>query len=256
VRHWTDLAGRVADGRAQELEACWVIPALRTPAPEATSELAEEQLADAEPIPVAAPVADAAVRSALPIGVSVTALVATEPEPEWGERAGAHGAAALVGTAIHAALERLDLDAEPAVWSAQRERISEQIRASSGSGARDRALADALACWDALCGGPLATRMREIAPRILARELPVLLGPGEECVGFVTGSIDLLYRDEDGRLVVVDYKTDRERGEAGALRYAKQGQLYCRAVAEALGADPPPRFEIWWLRCGQIEAIL
>jgi ATP-dependent helicase/nuclease subunit A len=81
------------------------------------------------------------------------------------------------------------------------------------------------------------------------------MGPREGALGFVTGSVDLLYRDDDGRLVVVDYKTDRERGEPGAARYAKQGELYCRAVGEALGADPPPRFEIWWLRTGVVEAL-
>jgi len=60
--------------------------------------------------------------------------------------------------------------------------------------------------------------------------------------------------------VVVDYKTDREQPRAGASaqreRYARQGELYCRAVAEALCPDRPPRFEIWWLRSGEIEAIL
>ena len=161
---------------------------------------------------------------------------------------------------IHAALERLDLAAEPgAQWSAQRERIAAQIGAAAAPGERERALADALACWDALGAGPLAVRLREVADRILARELPVLLGASEGALGFVAGSIDLLYRGEDGRLVVVDYKTDRvdERGESGAphARYAKQGELYCRAVAEALGTGPP-RFEIWWLRGGEIEAIL
>ena len=58
---------------------------------------------------------------------------------------------------------------------------------------------------------------------------------------------------------MVDYKTDRERRaptRAPRERYARQGELYCRAVAEALGADRPPRFEIWWLRSGAIEAIL
>ena len=78
-------------------------------------------------------------------------------------------------------------------------------------------------------------------------------------LGFVTGSVDLLYRDVDGRLVVVDYKTDRvdPRADAQAKRerYARQGEIYCRAVAEALAADSPPRFEIWWLRSGEVEPI-
>jgi len=258
---WAELAGRTVDGRAQEHDACWVVPALRAPAPEATAELALGNAADSEPIAAAAPIADAEARMALPIGAPVTALAAAEPEAERGDRAGARSSAALIGTVIHAALERLDLAAEPgAQWSAQRERIAAQIRAAAAPGVREGALADALACWDALGAGPLAARLREVADRILARELPVLLGPSEGALGFVAGSIDLLYRGEDGRLVVVDYKTDRDgaRGESGTPhpRYAKQGELYCRAVGEALGAVPPPRFEIWWLRTGRIEAIL
>src|SRR5207244_2311414 len=132
---------------------------------------------------------------ALPIGAPITALTAAEPEAERGDRAGARGSAALIGTVIHAALERLDLAAEPgAQWSAQRERIAAQIGAAAAPGERERALADALACWDALGAGPLAVRLREVADRILARELPVLLGASEGALGFVAGSIDLLYR--------------------------------------------------------------
>jgi ATP-dependent helicase/nuclease subunit A len=266
---WKDLAGRLSDGRIHELESCWMIPALRVPEPPAAPEPDEASEAEelASPVALPAPTAHPAARSALPIGAAVTELAGAGTETP---RRDGHGAAALVGTAIHAALEQLDLDGEPAAsWSEQRDRIAAQIRAAAGSAARDRALADALACWDALGAGPLRARLREISPDILARELPVLLGPqvsrsepkaSEDqqlgALGFVTGSIDLLYRDVDGRLVVVDYKTDRERGEAGNPRYAKQGELYCRAVAEALGAEPAPRFEIWWLRSGEIEAIL
>jgi ATP-dependent exoDNAse (exonuclease V) beta subunit len=254
---WAELAGRAVDGRAAEFDACWVVPALRAPAPEAAAEIVETGDAlDSLPIAAAVPIADAELRRALPIGAPVTALAASEPEAERGERAGAPGSAALIGTVIHAALERLDLDAEPAAqWSAQRERIAAQIRAAAAHGERERALADALACWDAIGAGPLAARLRALSRQVLARELPVLMGPREGALGFVTGSVDLLYRDDDGRLVVVDYKTDRERGEPGAARYAKQGELYCRAVGEALGADPPPRFEIWWLRTGVVEAL-
>jgi ATP-dependent helicase/nuclease subunit A len=100
--------------------------------------------------------------------------------------------------------------------------------------------------------------------------LPARIGPSRAAAGaartrrrlarFVAGSIDLLYRDDDGRLVVVDYKTDRvepssaDAGERRA-RYAQQGALYCRAIGEALGADPSPRFELWWLRSGAIEPL-
>jgi ATP-dependent helicase/nuclease subunit A len=204
---------------------------------------------------------------ALPIGASVTELVATSPaESKLGATTGASRSAALwVGTAIHAALESLDLARELAPqWAGQRARIAAQIAATAAPGECDAAIADALACWDALAKSPLAARLRGISARVLARELPVLLAPvaGSDragALGFVTGSVDLLYRDDDGRLVVVDYKTDRVDPRSDAsdarARYARQGELYCRAVAEALGADRPPRFEIWWLRSGSVEAV-
>ena len=84
---------------------------------------------------------------------------------------------------------------------------------------------------------------------------PDAAADGAGPIGFAAGSIDLLYRDRDGRLVVVDYKTDRADASAQRERYARQGALYCRAVEEALGADPPPRFEIWWVRSGAVEVI-
>ena len=69
---------------------------------------------------------------------------------------------------------------------------------------------------------------------------------------------DLLYRDEAGGFVVVDYKSDRTRHVAGSAeltRYLRQGALYCQAIAEAFGAENPPRFEIWWLRHGTIDVF-
>jgi ATP-dependent helicase/nuclease subunit A len=259
---WTALASRVADGRAEASGACWVIPALRAPAVDTTPEPADAgDEVDFEPIAAAAPIAGAESRSALPIGASVTGLIEPDGDDARGARSAApRSAARWVGTAIHAALERLALGAGPAQWDEQRARIAAQIAVAAPAGDREAAIADALACWDALATGPLAARLRELSGRIVARELPLLLGAHEHALGFVTGSIDLLYRDDDGRLVVVDYKTDREGpGAADAAqrraRYAEQGALYCRAVGEALGADPPPRFEIWWLRSGAVEAL-
>ena len=72
------------------------------------------------------------------------------------------------------------------------------------------------------------------------------------------GSVDLLYRDEDGRLVVVDYKTDRERrarrGRAASAMRARASSTAAPSPRRS-AADRPPRFEIWWLRSGEIEAI-
>jgi ATP-dependent exoDNAse (exonuclease V) beta subunit len=87
----------------------------------------------------------------------------------------------------------------------------------------------------------------------------VLLPPGEEAgpVGFVAGTIDLLYRDPaTNELVVADYKTDEVAGaalEERARSYASQGQAYVRAVQEALALPAPPRFELWFLHAGVVK---
>jgi ATP-dependent exoDNAse (exonuclease V) beta subunit len=262
---WTELASHVVEGRATAAEACWVIPERCAAAPAPAPDLAEPSEAIGEPREIAAvaPLADVALRSALPIGATVTGLVESdEPEDAWGERDGApRSAARWVGTAIHAALERIAPEGDAAAWTAEGARIAAQIAAVAPPGDRERATADALACWDTVATGPIAARLRALEGRIVARELPILSGANEHALGFVSGSIDLLYRDGDGRLVVVDYKTDRldpqaSDADASRARYARQGALYCRAVQDALGAEVPPRFELWWLRSGQIEAIL
>jgi ATP-dependent exoDNAse (exonuclease V) beta subunit len=255
---WAALARHAVGGRADAAGALWVIPALLPPpavAPEREEEATER---DAARPPAPAPFharPDVERRMQTPIATTVTALAA----PEHGEEAAlgsvADSPARWVGTAIHAALERIDLTAEPAEWAAQRTRIETELRASAPAVHCERAVEDALGCWDALAGGPLPARLRGLAGRVVARELPLVLADG---LGFATGSIDLLYRDEDGRLVVVDYKTDRTDARTDTTsrdRYARQGALYCRAVREALGADPAPRFEIWWLRSGTVDAV-
>jgi ATP-dependent exoDNAse (exonuclease V) beta subunit len=101
-----------------------------------------------------------------------------------------------------------------------------------------------------------------LGPHVLARELPVLLPPGQgekAPVGYVAGAIDLLYKDvETGALVIADYKTDDVRAEADlaarATAYAPQGAAYARAVAEALGLTETPRFELWFLVAGRVVA--
>jgi ATP-dependent helicase/nuclease subunit A len=266
---WAEIARSGASGRAEADGACWVIPALRAAESAVAVERAEVVVVDpgaaGEVTPTAAraalPIAAAEQRMALPIAASVTELAAPSDEPHGAGSGARRGAALRLGTAIHAALETLDLGADLAAqWDGLRGQIAAQIGSATAAPERDGAVADAVECWDAIGRGPLAARLRDLSARILARELPVLLGATAGALGFVSGNVDLLYRDEDGRLVVVDYKTDREgpRADAGGAqreRYARQGELYCRAVGEALSADRPPRFEIWWLRSGTIEAF-
>jgi len=155
------------------------------------------------------------------------------------------GVAMAIGSAIHRALEELDLEAADAAaaLARQRDRLPAYL-ATAPEAERDRALAAAGELLDRLAGGSLLARLHVLGPHVAARELPVLLppdagaaGPGPDTgdhaplgsdraeaalqplepeqegrgtpVGFVAGVIDLLYRDpETGAWVIVDYKTD------------------------------------------------
>ncbi len=85
----------------------------------------------------------------------------------------------------------------------------------------DAALDRAAALLARLGAGSLWSRLRALAPHVLARELPVLVrargGRRRSRSAYVVGAIDLVYRDPDGGEVVgVDFKTDRI-ATAGAI---------------------------------------
>jgi ATP-dependent helicase/nuclease subunit A len=183
--------------------------------------------------------------------------LALDREPASRERRVAMAA----GTAVHAALERADFAHEASALAAHGEReIARTLAALQPADERAAAERRARAIWLGVCAGPLLARLRALGPRILARELPVLLDPRElppgdgAPVGFVSGAIDLLYQNERGEVVVADYKTD-DASDAEELRekaahYAPQGAAYTRAVQRALGLDAKPRFELWFLQAG------
>jgi len=172
--------------------------------------------------------------------------------------------ARAVGTAVHRALECLELEGAEAEARVRAMQEAERALAAllpdaACAGARE----ELERVLDGFFAGPLHGRLRALAPRILGREVPILL-PGapdvEGPVGFVAGAVDLVYRDpDDDEVVVADHKTDRisdpEARHDQALRYARQGLPYVQAVADALGLERLPRFELWWLREGRIEPV-
>jgi ATP-dependent helicase/nuclease subunit A len=85
----------------------------------------------------------------------------------------------------------------------------------------------------------LSSPLREeiaAATRVRA-EVPILLGTGGTVL---RGSIDLLVERDDAPPLVVDYKTDRLRGEdpsARASHYEVQRSIYAMAATESLGAS-------------------
>jgi ATP-dependent helicase/nuclease subunit A len=187
----------------------------------------------------------------------------TEREPR--ERSAAsladRGAAMAAGTAVHHALETWDLAADPrAELERHRAALTATLSALVEGETLEQALPRARDLLDRFAGGPLLERLRALGPHLIARELPVLLPPADRDdapVAFVSGAIDLLYRDPyTGRLVIADYKTDEVESSddvaARAAVYAPQGAVYVRALQETLGLIEPPRFELWFLGVGRV----
>jgi ATP-dependent helicase/nuclease subunit A len=245
--------------------------------------------------------AAAAARMARPFGAAASEeahaqlreeAAAAEPSPGAGEarsdtgaddavRAGDTGGAAAVpsaaaaadgralamasGAALHRVLELWDLEADPAREMArQRALLPVYLAAVAGAADAARALPRCHRLLERFVAGGLADRLRGLAGRVVARELPVLLAPGPDSPGgggpvaFVSGAIDLLYRDPGtGALVIADYKTDEVVGADLARRtaiYASQGAVYVHAVQAALELAAPPRFELWFVHAGQVVA--
>jgi len=172
------------------------------------------------------------------------------------------GVAAFVGTAVHHLLETLDLsnDLDPQI-RARRETVIENAVSEldhTAIGEASRRLEELL---DGLCRGALLDRLAELAPAVIARELPVFLRPTQDSgTSVISGTVDLVYRDpEDGRLVIADYKTDRVESDVEIAerveRYSPQLDIYARALEEALGLDHRPHTELWFVHSDRIDRL-
>jgi ATP-dependent exoDNAse (exonuclease V) beta subunit len=173
---------------------------------------------------------------------------------------GGSSVAAAAGTAIHRILEDFDL-AQPleVELARQRERLSDLVASQVAEPERAAAQARALELLQRLSSGSLLERLSGLGGRVVARELPLLIPPGDSeqsgeagPVGFAAGSVDLLYRDpHSDELVVADYKTDRVEDEAELQarveEHRAQGAVYVHAIREALDLSKLPRFELWFV---------
>ena len=167
--------------------------------------------------------------------------------------------ATLVGAAVHWAFETIPLDQPAAAALRDRDGALEAwVRWHAPASLAHEVLDEArsvLACFGT---SPLAARWSTIARHVVGREVSLLMSPtGSVAVGYLSGQIDLLYRDPADRgLVVVDFKTDRvttdEELLARAAIYASQCRTYARGVRDALGLAGWPRWELWFLRAGRV----
>lgn len=141
------------------------------------------------------------------------------PEPWRRGRAGTS-----VGRAVHAVLQSIDL--------ATGEGIEDRARAQAaaeGIPGREREVARL-----ARVAVESAVVKRAVASGRYWREVPVAASVGS---GSLHGFIDLLF-EEEGELVVVDYKTDSVSGEEAREavgRYRLQGGAYAHSIGQATG---------------------
>jgi len=159
------------------------------------------------------------------------------------------------GNAIKRALAAWDLSEHPDVAAAAaRERLASSIRPLLRPEQVLGAVRIAGATLDRLLSHGWIERLTALAPHTHARGMPMLVPPepGEDQpVGFLSGTLDLVYTDpEDGELVVAEFKTDPTCDAARIDAYRSQGHRYTRAVQDALGLPAPPRWELWFLAHG------
>ena len=265
---FADAAAGRASAQVDAHGARWVALALRPLSAPAALEDGEERLAGgaleavlAESQALAEARRAAAERARRPRSAAPSAHGALLVVPRSAHPA-APDVAMEVGLALHHLLETFDLAADPAAELArQRGELAHLLAAPLAGGARRAARARAAVLLEAFHAGPLAARLRALAPHIAARELPILAPPGTgpgDPTGYVAGVIDLVYRDpETGDWVVADYKTDavRSPGEVfeRARHYAPQAHAYAQALRSALALERVPRAELWFLQAGLIE---
>jgi len=168
------------------------------------------------------------------VPISATRVAARSAPPSVAATTGAGGGRDF-GSLVHRILEWIPLDAP--------ERAGPMAEALAPSFGLDpdaaRRAGDAARRALAL---PVMQRARA-ASRVW-RELPVWLPQGAD---LVEGVVDLVF-EEDGALVVVDYKTDHiapEQALAQAAHHAPQLQLYGRALAVATGASVRDRLVLF-----------
>jgi ATP-dependent helicase/nuclease subunit A len=172
--------------------------------------------------------------------------------------------AIVAGAAVHQALEELDLLGDLGEGLARaRRKLPDMVRVLTAGAGSEEALRRSDSILARLVGSRTLARLAAIARDVVARELPVLLPPDGRAdgpVGFVAGTIDLVFRDPArGDLVIVDYKTDEVSTPAEianrATAYAPQALVYRRALLEALVLGSNPRCELWFLAADHIVKV-
>ncbi len=175
---------------------------------------------------------DAATRPFTPI--SATRAAARTAAPPVGALPGSEGGRDF-GSLVHRLLEWIPLDA-----AAEAASMAAALAPSFGiDAAGARRAAEAVSRALAL---PIMERARRAAR--VYREVPLAFADGSD---LIEGYLDLVF-EEDGQLVIVDYKSDQilpEQAVAQAHHHAPQLQLYGRGLAQATGQGVKERLVLF-----------
>jgi ATP-dependent helicase/nuclease subunit A len=157
--------------------------------------------------------------------------------------------ARAVGIAVHEVLER---------WNFREPDEARAFAAGAGQRAARATGADAVSVvaatrevLDAFLGTDLPAYLASLD--VVGREVPFLLD--DKGVRW-SGTIDLIYRQPDGALVVADYKTDREIPDQVPESYRDQLSVYSRAVGRAFPDQAKPLCELLYVRGGERVRLL
>jgi ATP-dependent exoDNAse (exonuclease V) beta subunit len=181
-------------------------------------------------------VARAAERPYAPVSATALARRSAPPPVAAGAEAGGRD----FGSLVHRLLEWAPLEDAAPGRAGRVSAMAEALAPSFGQGAA--AAERAARQVERVLAMPLVERARR-APRVW-RELQLWFPDGAE---LVEGIVDLVF-EEDGQLVVVDYKSDaiaEEQAVAQAAHHAPQLQLYGRGLAQASGLPVRERLVVF-----------
>ncbi|AFR49077.1 UvrD-helicase domain-containing protein [Gordonia sp. KTR9] len=134
-----------------------------------------------------------------------------------------HDSGKSYGTALHAILERIPLSADHAL-------IDEAARGT----AYTQGIEDVEHFVDTIRSTLASEPVRRAADREHWREMQ-LAGLGPDGTTVIEGIADLIYREDDGSLVVVDYKTDVGVSATTLEQYWSQLSIYAHLVTTVAG---------------------
>lgn len=143
------------------------------------------------------------------------------------------------GTAVHKVMERADFSKCKTELSSELERLYENMHLTEAE--YEAVDTEVLTKFfnselcDRIVSSPYVKREMRFLTEFPAKELAAGLSDacGEEMI-VVQGAVDLLF-EEDGKIVIVDFKTDRNKDEAELLAaYSEQLKIYAKACSKLL----------------------